>query len=69
MGRIDRVNNVALLVKVLSLFRGNSNLSLTAVVSLEKFERVAAGYDAGALVVQQRCRISFKDRGVVAECF
>lgn len=61
------MDNVALLVEILSPFGANGYLSLAAVVSLQELERVAAEYNSGALVVQQGRCVSFQDGRLVTQ--
>lgn len=59
------VNDFAIAVEVLPSLRGHGEGPVTSVVTLEERERVAAGHDPGALVVQERRGVSFEDGDVV----
>lgn len=60
------MDNIALFVEVLPLVRADGQGAVTAHVAVEEVEGVAAGDDAGALVVQQGRRVAFQDGDVVA---
>jgi hypothetical protein len=64
---VHPVNNVPLLVEILSPFGANGYLSLAAAVSLQELERVTARYDSGTLVVQQGRRVPFQYGYVMAQ--
>jgi len=63
------VNNVAFLIKILSSLGADSYGLLAAIISLEELEGVTSSHNPGALVMQQRRRVPFQYRCIVAQAF
>ena len=49
---IDSVDDIAILVDILSSLGANSHLSLASVISVEELQGMASSYDSGPLIVQ-----------------
>jgi len=63
------MHHLPFLVQVHAFVAGDRAFLPGTVVLFEEFDRVAAGYDAGSLVLEEEVGVSFEDCGVVAVAF
>jgi hypothetical protein len=55
------VHNVTIFIEVLAALRRDGEGAVATIVALEEFEGISPRDDACALVVEQRCGVTFED--------